>query len=554
MPKEEHMSSLSRIVLSLLVLLVITPAFADGPVSSLPGVSLISDGDGGNGERWGRAGGRSLVYAVTNPTAYSALSFGVVNGTVPSAAFDGTVNPGEMLAFSMGDSNLGGGVARWVGSAQITLINPTRLVTLQTRFTLTAASSFGPVALTFTPGGVSPGLNALTNSPFTANLLFETFNSSSIGGNDQWKPILDFFDQRTDTQTGLPPGQGGPVMTSVQTGFYFTNSTVPAGLSLQEHDTNVTNRLISIKGDTDFTRLEMGRLPGMSSNIIDIKNAVMGLGNDPNDATRDDVNSASQQLQQILFILFGLAPCPPEAGPLCENAKFVKDLSTQVSVDNVRTSVESVLTRLNAVDNQLDAIESGHMNGATRNDVNSASNQLQETLFILFGLMPCPPEAGGLCTSAKFIKDLSTQASVDGVRDSVGDVLDRLSTIDAQLEGIEAAVNSSATPYLDVETTDAEPASNKQRRWIVKTALDGVLANAQIVRVTAIRTSSKQPSVAQDVTYLARMALLSTGLTEVTLELVKDVSEGSAYLFEVRQTVGASTISGTALVDADKKD
>ena len=553
------MSSISRIVVSLLVVLIAIPAFADGPVPSVPGVTLLSDGDGGNGERWGRAGGRSLVYAVTNPGAFSALSWGVVSGTAPSAAFDGTVNPSEILTYSETDSSPGIGIARWNGSASLTLINPTRIVTLPTRFTLTVTSPSGPVPLVFVPGGVSPGFNVLTATPFTANLLFEVQNLSTIGGNtqgggdDQWKAILDFFDQRTDTLTGLPPGEGGPVMTGVSTGFYFTASEGGGGLDLADHDANVTTRLISIKGDTEFTRLEMGRLPGMSSNIVDIKNAVMGLGNDPNGATKDDVSGASQQLQQILLILFGLQPCPPEAGPLCENAKFVKDLSTQVSVDEVRASVQSVLTGLGNIDTQLDAIEAGHTNGATKNDLSSAAGQLQEMLLVLFGLAPCPPDAGALCTSGKVIKDLSTQASVDGVRDSVGDVLSRLSTIDTQLDGIEAAVNSSATPYLDVETTDAE-AAPKQRRWIVKTARDGVLANAQVFRLTAVLTSSKSPSAAQDVTYLARFTPLGTGLQEVTLELVKDVSEGSAYLFEVRQMVGASTISGSLLVDADKKD
>jgi hypothetical protein len=468
------MSSVSRSLFSLLVIFIALPTFAAGPAPSVPGVTLLSDGDGGNGERWGRAGGRSLVYAVTNPAGFSALTWGVVSGTTPSAAFDGTVNPSEMLVYSSIDSSPATGMARWLGSASITLINPTRTVTLPTRFTLTVTSPTGPVPLVFTPGAVNPGFNALSATPFTANLLFETQNLSSIGGNDQWKAILDFFDQRTDTQTGQPPGQGGPVMTGVQTGFYFTESQGGSGLTLADHDANITGRLISIKGDTEFARLEMGRLPGISNNIVDIKNAVMGLGNDSNDATKDDVSAASQQLQQILFILFGLEPCPAQAGPLCENAKF--------------------------------------------------------------------------------IKDLSTQASVNGVRDSVGDVLSRLSTIDSQLDGIEAAVNSSATPYLDVETTDAEPASNKQRRWIVKTARDGVLASAQVVRLTVVRASSKSPSVAQDVTYLAHFTPLGSGLQEVTLDLVKDVSEGSSYLFEVRQTVGTSIIYGSLLVDADKKD
>ena len=91
---------------------------ADGPAPSPPGGVTIADDDTGDGQKWGRAGGRTITYNVTSFNSFSALSWGVVSGTAPGAAFDGGINGGgEVLTFDNSNSNLGNGVARWAGSA-----------------------------------------------------------------------------------------------------------------------------------------------------------------------------------------------------------------------------------------------------------------------------------------------------------------------------------------------------------------------------------------------------------------------------------------------------
>lgn len=313
------------------------------------------------GEQWGRAGGRNITYAVTNLAGFSALSWGIVNGTTPGAAFDNNLDgldfelgsaprPGESMSFNGAGSNLTGGIAQWTGEAQIELVVPTTSrPVLNTRFTLTVTDAGAPVLLAFVDGEVDPGIDVLpTNGTFTVNLLFEAFYPVAIGGDDTWRPLLDLFDL-------LPTGiaADGFAHTSVNTGFYF----VAAGggaLSLEDHDANISGKVDMIKDDTAFLRIDaINRLILLANDLVMLKNQVLLLPTDiqiPSDlATRDDVSDASQQLTETLLILFGLFPCPPEAGPLCDTAIFVQDLATQASVDMVKNELPSIQDKLDDI-------------------------------------------------------------------------------------------------------------------------------------------------------------------------------------------------------------
>src|ERR1051325_2667294 len=79
------------VLASILCVLGASKAWADGPVAagSLPGGVSFTDDDNVNGTKWGRSGGRNFFYSVNTPATFSALRWGVVNGTSPSLAFDG---------------------------------------------------------------------------------------------------------------------------------------------------------------------------------------------------------------------------------------------------------------------------------------------------------------------------------------------------------------------------------------------------------------------------------------------------------------------------------
>jgi hypothetical protein len=467
---------------------------------ALPGGVTVTDSDSGNGQAWGRPGGRNITFSVNTPAAFDALTWGVASGTNPSLAFDGSVTPGspEIMTFQPGLSNTAAGRAVWMGTA----ILPTIVgnVSTPTRFTLTITPGRPMV---FQGGGVNPGIDVLAGgTTFTANFLFEMQYVGLPGADGQWHPVLTKYDAITLTLPGSPPSTNeGPVMTGVTTGFYFSSET---GMSLEQHDAHIAALVNGVRGDTSFMRIEMtNRLPAIQNDLGEIKNKVVNEipgslsqilsqlqqpGGNTNAATRDDVNQAKQDLQEILLILFGLAPCPPEAGPLCTTAKFISHLSTQASVDLVKQGVDGILIGLNRV-------ETGVANAATQASVNALSSKVD-----------------------------ALQGSVDGV----------------------------ASTALVVVATQVDAASSKHARFIVRTTVDGQPVAATLSRVTAFLTGSPA-ALAQNVTGNATVVPLGNGLHDVTIELVKGVSDGSAFLFEGSFGNNALSLQGSALVAASRK-
>ena len=321
---------------------------ADGPVALVSGVTLTADSDTGSGERWGRAGGRTITYTVNDVSGYGALSWGNVTGSAPSLAFDNQVNGSEVLVVDF-NSNLAGGQAQWTGSAVLPLASGAT-PTIPTRFTLRVTNAGGGVPLTNIVNGPSPGINVLTSGTFTANLLFEMQYTAAIGGNGDWMPVLDLYDV-LPTPQGQPPGQGGPVLTSFQKGFYFSDATT--GMTLEQHDANISGKIASVKDDTAFLRIDtVGRLQGVQSSIGSLTQLVQNLPTTQipqNLATRDDVNRAKGDITEILLVLFGLAPCPDPQ--LCASATLIPDLATRAGVDAVKHEISLLHDKLDALQN-----------------------------------------------------------------------------------------------------------------------------------------------------------------------------------------------------------
>ncbi len=289
---------------ALALVFAVGTASADGPVTpfSLPGGVVVNDSDTGSGEQWGR-GVRTITFSVNNPGDFTELSWGVVAGTVPEAAFDGIVNPGTPERMTLDPlSPFALGTAVWTGSARVR----TRFGTLNlpTRFTLTVSKSAGgPVPLVIAAGGVDPGIDVLSAGDFRATMRFEAMRGT-------WQPLINVYDG-LNTFPGGPPF--GPTITGISTGFYFEG----VDLSVEEHDTNITNQLTDIAGDISFLEGEtVGRLELALTDLTMLKTQVLALPTNFDQefqSLEGSIDRVREGIQEALFVLFGLFPCPPDA-------------------------------------------------------------------------------------------------------------------------------------------------------------------------------------------------------------------------------------------------
>ena len=87
---------------------------------------------------------------------------------------------------------------------------------------------------------------------------------------------------------------------------------------------------------------------------------------------------------------------------------------------------------------------------------------------------------------------------------------------------------------------------SQQRRWIVKISRDGALVGASLTRVSTVR-SGKGATAYANVTGNSHVVTLAPGVFEVTVDMIKDVTDGSMYVFEASFSAGGATLQGNAL-------
>jgi hypothetical protein len=512
-------------------------ALAAGPVSvgSLPGGGSATDTDNGNGQAWGRAGGRTVTYHVNQPGNFSLLKFGIVNGTVPSLAFDGAATPStpELMGYNSSLSNLNGGVVVFTGGANLTIVTIGTFGNLPTKFTMrfTRVSNGAPIPVTFDAGGVSPGADVLATGDFRVNLLFEMFNSSAWGGDNGYRPVLDLYDSLA-TPAGQPPASNtGPVMTGVTTGFYYTEA--DTGMSIEEHDLHMTQLFAGL--DATKTRIQFmhddwtlrwngiqGQVQGVDTKLNnDIKptlqqiqsqltQLVGGLGgNNAGLATKQDVEQVlgkADSANQILMLIMGFG-CPQGAPPgFCASFKPLP----QIGVD-----INSILIGLNqpgtGVHAKLDA-------------ANAKLGTLPSLDGILIGLNNA-------------LQGVARQSAVD---QQIGD-------LSAKLDELQLAVDNMASQSLEVRAIQIDSNDPKKLRWIVKVTRDGVMVNASITRFATVLGNTLVNAMPGAV-----VSTLAPGLYDVVLTVAKNQNDGAAYLFEAK-IIGPSDIVGSALLVTEKK-
>jgi len=556
-----------RLLIGICLLLLVVGVAADGPVNIVAGVAQTGDNNDSEGETWGRPGGRTVTYSVSDTSAYDTLWFGATS--LPTAAFDNAVNAaGETMAFDATNSDLANGKAVWSGSAFLPLAGgqpiPSQFVT--TRFTMTIKNSGNVgVPLTNYPGGPTPGADIKTiGSSFSINMQFSVVCPSGFGGicaAGSMVPLLNFYDA-SPTPVGNPPDDGGPALTGFSKGFFFTN----LGLTLQEHEDSMTAQhnaisqsLNSIKNDTSFTKAEVtGGLAGLANTLGEVRNSVVmqvqpniqNINNTTNNistrvndiynivrnqspggppvqippdiATKQNVNDAKDQVVDILMILLGLKPCPLPAAD-CANLTFMPQVAKQDSLEEVKLAVNGLPTQ------------------ATINQISSA-----------IGALPTQANVGQVL---QVLSQLASQSSVDAVSQalnilatsaSVEQVKQRLIDLALAVDGIKQTVNLPAVQRLDVQVVETSDAvAGKKRRWLVRSSVAGAPAPATLTGLVAITPSKSGPSTATQVLSAATVTQLMPGLMEVTVETAEGKLNDLSFNFSISHaSPGGSLTTG----------
>jgi len=214
-------------MLAAAVLLVLIPITTQsqllGPVDPPPlGVAFSQTGAPHDGI-WGRVDGKDYFYSNVDHADNTTIFWGVETGGV-RLSLDGPDygDPGEVMSFDAGLSDLPNGIVVWAGQTTIKVFPGDIPTTAYTRFqiTVTDSETAQPISLALASdqglaadvGGIIPIENSALE--FRVNLLF----SASQNQAGPYEPHLDFFDPLTG------PTQDGLANSSLLFGFYYVNT------------------------------------------------------------------------------------------------------------------------------------------------------------------------------------------------------------------------------------------------------------------------------------------------------------------------------------------
>ncbi|MBN1978929.1 MAG: tandem-95 repeat protein [Anaerolineae bacterium] len=209
---------LALVLACVLALLFSSAALAlTGPTSTPPGGVTVTYSDPTQ-RQIGIAGGLDVAYSNFDFNQFQTLYWGSAGAGAVGLAFDGAIDaPGETMSFSLTQSSLANGLARWTGSAGITYWTGSAWTSpvLPTRFTIGVTdSSDNPIPMVQASQVGIPGSGAVitVTGNFTANLLFEAYYSGS------WQPALSLFNS-----LHTRPELDGRVLSQFSDAFYYTD-------------------------------------------------------------------------------------------------------------------------------------------------------------------------------------------------------------------------------------------------------------------------------------------------------------------------------------------
>lgn len=341
-----------QILISFAIFIFSIFAWAEGPVpvSSLPGGATVIDSDAGNGESWGRVGGRNWEYSGIDTPSFTSLTWSPVDNTSVGIAFDGTINSGTAEELSL--SSVTGNQAIWTGATQVYLVTPTpaSFAAVDTRFLLTLSSGGLPVNFQVNSMSGLPFVDVITiNGQFSVNLRME----AKLSNASVWEPALDLFDRLSTDPIGE-----GLAQTSFRSGFFFELS--GGGLSLEAHDANMNAKGNQLRNDIDFLQGEtVGRLSQLLNDTNTIEQLIrqipppnQGGGDYPTaDEIRSIVSERLQEITNILIFLWGVdaSQGPPDPSTIT----LISDLATEEQLLAVTNQIYGLQQKLEALEEKI---------------------------------------------------------------------------------------------------------------------------------------------------------------------------------------------------------
>lgn len=226
---------------------------------------------GANNGDPGRVGGKSLytsqVSMAGNTTTYWGLEY--LNSQLQlMVSLDGGdySEPGEVLSYDPVNSNLPGGIVRWIGT---TFINNafggqqqvfTRATMTATRLDNSVIPLVDPTSL-----GLSDQIGGLIQINGVADFVVANFLiEASFTQDSGYQPYLDLYDAYP-TPPGLPPGQGGNAYSSFTKGFYWVNTPPRLDINIP---LPVTEGSSAVLNTTNLDAQDMEDLPSNPQGIV----------------------------------------------------------------------------------------------------------------------------------------------------------------------------------------------------------------------------------------------------------------------------------------------
>ena len=281
---------------------------------------------------------------------------------------------------------------------------------------------------------------------------------------------------------------------------------------------------------------------GLGTQIGTVDTHVTGLGTQLNGlATAASLSATTQTINGIQTKVEALP------GQISTVNASVLGLATPITTIN--TNVGLLPAQISTVDSHVTGLGT-QLNGLATAASLSAATQTINGIQTKVDALP-----GQITTVDSHVTNLGTQLNGLATAASLSTATQKIDAIQTKVDAIQASVNAALTPHLDVQVTEiTDPATTtttKQRRFIVKSTKQGVPADGHVFAIIAVRAPKGSAAVSQNVTSLATIVPLAagTGLNDVTLDIVKDMSDGAAFTFDVH-AIDSSGLTGTALIAA----
>jgi hypothetical protein len=523
---------------SAIVMICVTqPAFAiTGPEANpLAQVVISNDTDSGDGEQWGRPGGREITFSIIDISQFTLLLWGAVDEDAVGIAFDGELNPAERLTYT---SNPTTGQAVWTGQTQVEIatgVSSTAWFDVDTKFILSVEDSVGnPVAFTFdsVTGLPRVDVTGLIPSIFTARLEMLAKNPSSEytecdGGETpipegQFGPALDVF----DCLMTLPTADEHAI-TEFNGGFFYDS----AGeiLDLEEHDAHITGLIDVMEAKADDLSLKVGFLhedwPNVWSEVFDFQGVMLG------------------EISNLNGIISGYDSVFSALEAKADNLNGLVS-GFDAAFGALEAKADSIPQRFDELSNQL--------NELPFHERFNRLDQLPDTslFLLLFGF---PPEIIGNpeMPPFDFVRDNSMlyqvldalEAKADALETKADDLAEQIASLQAST-GEATEIDIQVKDFKSLELKGKETETIK--RFVILLKVNGVPKEGGIITSVDAIVDGGEISVVPVVEFTATE--LGGGIYAAEIPITDSIGGAKVLFMQVSYTENSDTIYGSTLL------